>query len=803
MNYLLKHPKLLQFGIVLIVFFILMSMTGDYSNHLLLRDAFIKKVNSGDIQAVASFSESMSMILRGQLPPQFVRIPEMNFYNPVISSSIGYLLVTLLTLAGLVFKNYYSTSMSSGISLLNWCKINWTKLFLYIPVAMIFGLLLIPTLFTWLFLETTTSSFWDMPGIIHHFARYLMFDFWPVEVYDPDIEEYEFSAMIKELTRGFSRSILFIIDIIRELLLGGIKTIVAFTSWDWSTANKWARWPAVPWTVVSATAIMMGYALNGWRLALLAAFSTLYIAIFGQWEPAMMTLSLIFVAAPVSFGLGLVLGVFAFKNRTTEKVLAPILNISQTMPHFSYLVPVGVFFGIGDHAGAIATIIFATPPMIRLTLLGLKKVSPEVVEAGMMSGCNNYQLLYKVLIPSARYDILIGVNQVIMQCLAMAVISSFIGAKGLGWNLLLAINNLWVGVALELGICIVLIAVVLDKFSLAWANKQTDYFQDLPFMKRHKYSLFFLVILFVGIILSYIGTFIFKEGFNYFYIIPHNKGLSTAGYLQSGIDWFLETFFWALQGFNKWLIVDILLPMKAAYLAMPVIATFTLVMGVGYIIGGIRSSLVVGGFLLFIALTEWWDRALITAYTVTVAVIVSSVIGITVGSLSASSARASKIILLVCDTFQTLPSFIYLIPVIILFGITDTSVLIAMIVYATVPATRYTIEGLRSVPESLQDAGSMSGVNRIQRLLKIEYPLALPHIMLGLNQTVIFALFMVVIGALIGTEGLGQGILESLSNKQGIGKGLMLGFCIAFIGLAVDHLIQTWASKRRKLLGID
>jgi glycine betaine/proline transport system permease protein len=243
--------------------------------------------------------------------------------------------------------------------------------------------------------------------------------------------------------------------------------------------------------------------------------------------------------------------------------------------------------------------------------------------------------------------------------------------------------------------------------------------------------------------------------------------------------------------------------MKAAYLAMPVIATFTLVMGVGYIIGGIRSSLVVGGFLLFIALTEWWDRALITAYTVTVAVIVSSVIGITVGSLSASSARASKIILLVCDTFQTLPSFIYLIPVIILFGITDTSVLIAMIVYATVPATRYTIEGLRSVPESLQDAGSMSGVNRIQRLLKIEYPLALPHIMLGLNQTVIFALFMVVIGALIGTEGLGQGILESLSNKQGIGKGLMLGFCIAFIGLAVDHLIQTWASKRRKLLGID
>ena len=802
MDYITRHHKLLQFGVVLITFFILMSMTGEYSDYLLLRDGFNNKVDSGEIQAVAGFSESISMIMRGQLPPQFIRIPELNFFNPVISSSIGYLLTALLIIAGLLFKDYYAATKVTGISALNWFNNNWKKLPIYVFIAIFGGLFIAPTLFTWFFLEPTTSSFWDLPGIIHNFSQFLMFDFWLVETYDPEIEEYEYSAMIKEVTRSFSRTLLFIIEFIREILLGGIKTIVAFTSWDWSTENKWARWPALPWTVVSATAIMIGYALKGWKLALLAAFTTLYIAIFGQWEPAMMTLSLILVAAPISFVSGLLLGVLAFKNRTTEKVLAPILNISQTMPHFSYLIPVGVFFGIGDHAGAIATIIFATPPMIRLTLLGLKRVSPEVVEAGMMSGCNNNQLLFKVLIPSARYDILIGVNQVIMQCLAMAVISSFIGAKGLGWNLLLAINNLWVGVALELGICIVLIAVVLDKFSLAWANKQTDYFAELPFMQRHKYPLLFLVILFIGIVLSYIGTFIFKEGFNYLYLIPHNKGLSTASYLQDGIDWFLETFFWSLQGFNKWLIVDVLLPMKAAYLSMPVVATFTLVMGVGYIIGGIRSSLVVGGFMLFIALTEWWDRALITSYTATVAVIVSCVIGITVGSLAARNARASKIILLVCDTFQTLPSFIYLIPVIILFGITDTSVVIAMIVYATVPATRFTIEGLRSVPESLQDAGSMSGVSSLQRWLKIELPLAFPHIMLGLNQTVIYALFMVVIGALIGTEGLGQGILESLSNKQGIGKGLILGFCIAFIGLAVDHLVNTWAKKRKEVLGI-
>ena len=265
----------------------------------------------------------------------------------------------------------------------------------------------------------------------------------------------------------------------------------------------------------------------------------------------------------------------------------------------------------------------------------------------------------------------------------------------------------------------------------------------------------------------------------------------------------VDNWYQGLQHFNEALIINVLVPMKNSYLSMPVIGTFVLVMGTGYIVGGIRSALVVGGFLLFIASTEWWDRALITAYMTTFAVIVSVIIGTVVGILCAQNSLATKSILLVCDTLQTFPSFIYLIPVIMLFGVTDTSVLTAVIAYATIPATRYTVEGLRNVPQSLQDAGSMSGVNRMQRLVKIELPLAFPHIMLGINQTVVFALFMVIIGAMIGTDDLGQYILKSLSDKNGIGNGLMLGLCVAFIGLAVDHLIQTWARERRQLLGFD
>ena len=160
--------------------------------------------------------------------------------------------------------------------------------------------------------------------------------------------------------------------------------------------------------------------------------------------------------------------------------------------------------------------------------------------------------------------------------------------------------------------------------------------------------------------------------------------------------------------------------------------------------------------------------------------------------------------LTVCDTFQTFPSFIYLIPAMMLFGVAnDTSVLIAIMVYALVPATRYTIQGLLSVPIELQEAGSMSGVNRVQRYLSIELPLSFPHLALGMNQTVVFSLSMVIIGAMIGTDDLGQLILGSLSDKKGVGNGLVLGLCVACIGLAIDQVLRTWADQRKKALGLS
>jgi glycine betaine/proline transport system permease protein len=654
------------------------------------------------------------------------------------------------------------------------------------------------------------NTFWRLPPLlgwlpiwVNDSLFFLLNDWMPMEFWNEDTQEYKTRPLVLQITRNITAIMTFLIELIREILLGGVETIVAFTSWDWIDKNPWAKLPGLPWTIVAAGAAILGYKLSGKGLAIFAGIVMIYISVFGQWEPSMQTLSFILVAAPLSFIFGLSLGILAYKSKRVERALYPILLVMQTMPQYAVLVPAMVLFGIGDHAAVIITMVVAVPPMILLTLLGLRGVSPEIIEAGKMSGCNNLQLMFKVLIPTARRDILIGVNQVIMVCFSMAVISAFIGAKGLGWNLLLALNQLNIGLALEAGLCISLIAVLLDKMSLAWANKQTDYFGSLTFFERHKNTLFFAGAVLVAVIFAYAGSFYFKEGFNYLYEVPHNKGISTADFWNKGVDWIWDTFFQSLKIFNTWLIVDVLQPMRAAFLRMPVVATFVLVMGAGYTIGGIRSAFVVGGLTLFIALSPWWDRALVTTYMATFGVIISCTIGLIAGTLCSQNKYATNFMLAICDIFQTFPSFVYLIPVMMLFGVTDTSVLIAVVVYATIPATRYTIEGLRSVPPALHDAGSMSGVTKLQRLLNIEFPIAFPHMMLGLNQTIVFALFMVIIGAFIGTEDLGQYILKALSDKKGAGKGLMLGICVAFIGLIFDNLIRTWVEKRKKHLGID
>jgi glycine betaine/proline transport system permease protein len=586
---------------------------------------------------------------------------------------------------------------------------------------------------------------------------------------------------LMHVTRGISAVLEWFLDVTANLLYG---------------KNRWPYLGPLPWTAVASVAAVLGYGLGGWRMALLAGGTFIWVALIGQWELAMETLSVISVAAPMAFLAGLILGILAWKFPRFETVLLPVLAILQTLPFFTYLLPAVIFFKVGPTAGCVATIVYAIPPMVLMTALGLKKVSPEVVEAGKMSGSTRWQMLRHVYLPAARTEILVGVNQVIMLSLAMVVLTAFIGMPGLGAKLLSLMNSLKLGRSFEIGVTIVLIAVTLDRLSKAWVVKQPVHFErGTPWWQRNR-------VLLAGIGL-FLGLIILSRFVQVADHITRDQDLSMGSEIDGIIRAVLanETIDSITGWLRGFLITSVLIPFRNAVLWLPSLSVILALAAAGYAVGGRRSALLAAVFFGIVALTGWWDRSMITLYAVLSAVVIAAAIGLPLGILAARNRAWSDPILLVCDTAQTFPSFIYLIPAIMLFGVNDVSVIFAIFIFATVPLMRYTIEGIRAVPEELLEAADMSGATRSQKLWKVQIPLALPTMAIGFNQAIMFAFFMVIIAAFIGTQDLGQELQKTLAGNQ-LGKNFVLGMCVALMALTFDHIIMRWSAARRKMLGV-
>ena len=219
-------------------------------------------------------------------------------------------------------------------------------------------------------------------------------------------------------------------------------------------------------------------------LIILVIFSIFYLAIFDQWQSSMITLSSIIIAVPIGVLLGIIFGILSYKSKILEKIITPILDLMQTVPVFAYLVPILVMFGFGPVSALIATIIYAMPPMVRTTILALNNIDPQLKESGIMSGCTDRQLMWKVLIPISKPTLLVGVNQVIMLSLNMVIIASMIGAGGLGYDVLASLRRLDIGGGIESGIAIVVLAIALDRLSQSFAN--------LPSLKQKKQKNFII-----------------------------------------------------------------------------------------------------------------------------------------------------------------------------------------------------------------------------------------------------------------------------------------------------------------------
>jgi glycine betaine/proline transport system permease protein len=202
------------------------------------------------------------------------------------------------------------------------------------------------------------------------------------------------------------------------------------------------------------------------------------------------------------------------------------------------------------------------------------------------------------------------------------------------------------------------------------------------------------------------------------------------------------------------------------------------------------------------AVVGLWTKAMVTLYLCGLSVIIACLIGIPIGIMAARNDRFHRIVSVVIDTLQTLPSFVYLMPVVMLFRVGDFAAMLAVIAYAVTPIIRYTDHGIRQVPPHLIEASQQAGCTRNQVLAKVQLPLSLPHIMLGVNQTIMMALSMLVITALVGTRELGQEVYIALT-KADTGRGIVAGVCVAFIAIIADRMINAWASRRKRELGLE
>jgi glycine betaine/proline transport system permease protein len=599
----------------------------------------------------------------------------------------------------------------------------------------------------------------------------------------------------------------------------------------------------LPWPVVAAAVFLLGQKIADLRLALLSTFCLLSMGWLGLWDQSMQTLALMVISVIISLLIGIPLGIWAARNDRVDTFLRPILDTMQTMPTFVYLIPVLLFFGVARVPSIVATVIYAIPPAVRLTNLGIRQVSEEALEAARAFGSTSRQLLYKVQVPMAMPTIMAGVNQTIMMALSMVVIAALIGAGGLGEVVLVALRGLRVGQALEGGLAIVFMAILLDRVSYALGQirySSTQRFQgfrllpasaaglalaqaiekridriygmgdrltqsvanrvaNLPLWSAQRAageyaylvtSLIFLILLMLLMFVTDASEF------------PRSWYFSLREPVDAAVEWMRVNLYeigdtgLGTGPFSDFVTLHLLNPLRTflvSWLPWPVIILASVALA--YYVSG-RGLAVVS--LLGLALIGWlgmWELAMDTLSQVILSVVIAVLIAVPLGVWSSQNDSVERALRPVLDFIQTIPPFVYLVPVIMLFNLGRVPGIMASILYALPPAVRLTNLGIRQVDLATVEAARSFGSTLWQTLFHVQLPLALPSIMAGINQTIMMILAMVVIAGLVGGGGLGYEVVAGLAQNE-MGRGLEAGIAIVLLAVILDRITQAWAKKQ-------
>lgn len=552
---------------------------------------------------------------------------------------------------------------------------------------------------------------------------------------------------------------------------------------------------ARPWPVIVLFFAALGQVFGGWKLTLLSLVSVLSWAVFRQWDTSLQTLSLVAVSVVLCLVVGFPIGVLSGTNRVVRTVLTPILDAMQTMPAFVYLVPAIFFFGVGATTAVLATFIYALPPIIRLTSHGLYATPKHLIEVGDSFGASNWQSFARIRLPHAMSAVFVGVNQTIMMVLGLVVLAGMVGAPGLGTEIWLALQRLNIGRALEGGICIVFMAILLDRLVNAMTAPKSvahaGWLQNGIAGKKTRIWGVAAVIAVLALLDAGLRTAELAERF------PRSFEVNMRPAINSFVDW-LVNLPWLYQVTETltWIIYTWLLnPLQSALLAPPFWAVTAAMVALGYGLGHWRIGLLAGLTCFVFAFTGLWEPSMQTLASVTVSVLVCAIIGVPLAIWSGRNVRVEQALRPVLDTMQTMPAFVYLVPVIMLFGGNLVAALIATVIYALPPLVRIGAMGFRDIPVEVDEAMTCFGTSPLHGFFRIRLPLAVPALVAGVNQSIMMALAMQVITPLIGGGGLGREIYHGLGLADS-GRALVAGVCVVLMAILLDRALGRIALKK-------
>jgi glycine betaine/proline transport system permease protein len=551
------------------------------------------------------------------------------------------------------------------------------------------------------------------------------------------------------------------------------------------------------WVGTIAASVLLVWRFGGRRPALIVFGAFVSFALMGLWEESIQTLGLMLAAVLISLAIGIPVGILAGRRERFHRAITPALDAMQIVPAFAYLMPIVILFSVGPGAAVICTMIYAIPPAVRITALGIRGVTKDSVEAAQAFGSTAAQTLFKVQLPLARRELLLSVNQTIMFALSLVVIAGLIGGQGLGD---VVTNGLYSNAALAIlaGIAIVIMAIALDRATSAIAERTDPTRQHLTDERRRRarwmtLATFGLIALIVLVAKALGAQSLYPDEFETsttIYTATIEEDLMR--WIQSVLDYIQDPtsfVFGITEPVGNFLLTKFLEPLRLVLVETPwffVLAGFT---AIAFVVSGLRPAITTLLMLIAIGVMGVWAEAMDTASQVLVATALAVFFGILIGVWAAESPRVERLLRPLLDTLQTLPQLVYIIPFIYLMPVSRIPGVVASVLYAVPVVIRLVTSGVRSVSPTAVEAASAFGASRMQVLLKVKIPLARDSIMLGVNQGIIMVLAVVVIGGLVGSGALGDMVARGLQRNE-FGEGVVASLAILALGIALDRVTQ-------------